>query len=550
MHTSKLRRAGKLLQILSKYGFEDLRSKLESKDSSKTKDTLDSEDILKSQQAEFYERIRKAIEELGPTYIKFGQTLSTREDLFPRELILELKKLQDDVPSEELNLIQFLKDELNINPEDHFSEIDSVPIASASIAQVYKATLQNGEQVILKIKRPGIKDIVQADLYLIKDIINLLTQYYKFVQEINLIHVFEAFSKSLFEELLFHNELKNIDHFRRNFKDEKHIVTMKAYPELSNDNVLCISYIEGFKINDITSLKANNLDTEKILDQCFHLFLDQILEHGFFHADPHPGNILVTPKSQIAFIDLGAMAKMLPKDKELLEDFIVYFINKDANRIIATLKRMALQIDIVNEKLLERALHELLDIVSTQSLSEIDVKALFTNFSHILNQNNIIMPEHIYLLVKGIVLMEGIGRELNPHINIIDKVKPYIAKIALNRLQPKHLLENSIGSLWELRRIISAAPENFTNLINKVNEGDFKISVESKDFSNYRKEQMRNNSMNRILALACVTFLGACLLSGIDQTTFWGLPILSWILFLVSILMILFLWIKKMKLPE
>ncbi|HLS38417.1 MAG TPA: AarF/UbiB family protein, partial [Sphingobacterium bovisgrunnientis] len=421
---AKLKRAAKLMQILTKYGFEDFKSKLDSSNS-----TTSNGDKV-TQDAAFYERVRRAIEELGPTYVKFGQTLSTREDLFPTALIKEFKKLQDNVLPEEIDLIKHLEEELEISAADYFTEIENVPIASASIAQTYKATLQTGEDFILKVKRSGIKEIVRADLLLMKDIIELLTNYYSVVREINLMHVFDAFAKSLQEELSFNNEQKNIQLFARNFRGNADIETMKVYPELSNDNILCISFIDGVKINNKEAITALHLDPESILDKCFNLYLTQMLEHGLFHADPHPGNILVTRSGQVSFIDLGAVAKMSPHDKELLEDFVVYFIYKDATRLVNTLKKMALHVDIKDEKLLIRAFQELLDIINTHSLEELDIKALFSKFSHLLNDNNIIMPEHIYLLVKGIVLMEGIGRELSPSLNIVDKVKPYITKIA------------------------------------------------------------------------------------------------------------------------
>src|SRR5690606_28004747 len=294
-------------------------------------------------------------EELGPTYVKFGQTLSTREDLFPTALIKEFKKLQDNVLPEEIDLIKHLEEELEISAADYFTEIENVPIASASIAQTYKATLQTGEDVILKVKRSGIKEIVRADLLLMKDIIELLTNYYSVVREINLMHVFDAFAKSLQEELSFNNEQKNSRQFARHFIGNADIEKMKVYPELSNDNILCISFIDGVKINNKEAITALHLDPESILDKCFNLYLTQMLEHGLFHADPHPGNILVTRSGQVSFIDLGAVAKMSPHDKELLEDFVVYFIYKDATRLVNTLKKMALHVDIKDEKLLIRA---------------------------------------------------------------------------------------------------------------------------------------------------------------------------------------------------
>jgi ubiquinone biosynthesis protein len=539
---AKLKRAAKLMQILTKYGFEDFKSKLDSSNS-----TTSNGDKV-TQDAAFYERVRRAIEELGPTYVKFGQTLSTREDLFPTALIKEFKKLQDNVLPEEIDLIKHLEEELEISAADYFTEIENVPIASASIAQTYKATLQTGEDFILKVKRSGIKEIVRADLLLMKDIIELLTNYYSVVREINLMHVFDAFAKSLQEELSFNNEQKNIQLFARNFRGNADIETMKVYPELSNDNILCISFIDGVKINNKEAITALHLDPESILDKCFNLYLTQMLEHGLFHADPHPGNILVTRSGQVSFIDLGAVAKMSPHDKELLEDFVVYFIYKDATRLVNTLKKMALHVDIKDEKLLIRAFQELLDIINTHSLEELDIKALFSKFSHLLNDNNIIMPEHIYLLVKGIVLMEGIGRELSPSLNIVDKVKPYITKIATQRISPEKLLEDNIGTLWEMRRLLHTAPQSLSSMVDKLNQGEFKVAVNHREFEKYRTQELRNNSLNRLLWVSTALFIGGCLLVNTAQTSYYGIAIISWILWILSLLIFGLMLLKKYKL--
>lgn len=541
--TAKIKRASKLTSILSKYGFEDLQSKILSNTKKHT-------NLGTTPNQDFYQRVRRAIEEAGPTFIKFGQTLSTREDLFPKDLITEFKKLQDDVAPEPLDINQVLIDELGIEPLDYFLTIDPIPMASASIAQVYKAKLNNGNAVILKVKRSNIEETVHADLELLRDLINLLTNYYSLVKEINLIYVFEAFAISLQEELSFNNELNNIDHFRRNFIDDNTVELMKPYRQLSNNNIICLSYIEGVKIIDIEGLKRHNLAVEKTLDRVLNLFLKQILEHGFFHADPHPGNILVTPAGKIAFIDMGAMAKVLPKDRERLEDFIIYFIHKDSNRLVSTIKKMAIQIDIVNEKVLERAIDELMHIIDNQNLEDIDIKALFTRFSHILNQNNIIMPDHVYLLVKGIVLMEGIGRELNPQINVVEKVKPYIKKITAKQISIDKLWEHGLSTLWEIRRFIKSGPNTLSKIGDRLSEGEFHIQAESKAFNQYRHEQLRNNSLNRLLILICTTFIGACLLANTNQTQLWGISIISWLLFAMSTILLFQLIIKRSKLPK
>lgn len=539
---NKLKRAAKLISILGKYGFEDFKSKISSAGSGS-----DSTTETPNKQPLFYERIRKVLEDLGPTYVKFGQALSTREDLLPAELILELKKLQDNVPPENINIHEWLENELQIDIADVFLHVEKEPFASASIAQVYKATLINGDIVILKVKRTAIREVVTADLHLIKDIIHMLMNYYPLIREINLPQVFEAFEKNIMEELSFLNELKNIEQFARNFSEERRIKCMQVYANLSSDNLLCISWIKGVRITDINALRLQQLDIEHIVDTGLDLYLTQVLEHGFFHADPHPGNLLVTPSGQIAFIDLGAMARLLPKDKEYLENFILYFINKDIDNLIRTIKKMAIRINIKNEKILERDLQQMFTMIDSQSLKELDIKTVFSRFSNILNQNDILMPDHIYLLVRGIVLLEGIGRSLLPDLNIIDKVKPYVAKIIAKRLSPPYIVENILQSLHQLQGTLTAAPKSLTDLLHKVEQGELKIRLDSQDLETLQRQQRKDHSVNRYLYLSCVTFLGACLLANIQQTTILGLPWITWSLFALSMVILIIGWIRKAK---
>lgn len=540
---SKLMRAAKLISILGKHGFEDLKSKITNKDAATVSSAATAD-----QPPLFYERIRKVIEELGPTYVKFGQTLSTREDLLPAALILELKKLQDNVAPEDIDIRSWLENELQLEDLSAvFQEIGEQPFASASIAQVYKATLSNGDLVILKVKRTGIREIVTSDLLLLKDIINLLIDYYPLVREINLPDIFEAFEKNIIEELSFQHELKNIQQFARNFSEEPRIKCMQAYPELSTDSVLCISRIQGFRITDSASIRSQQLDPEYIIDTGLDLYLTQVLEHGFFHADPHPGNILVTPSGQISFIDLGAMAHLLPKDKEHLENFILYFINKDTDNLIRTIKRMSIRIHIKNEKVLERDIQAMFDMIAAQSLKELDVKAVFSRFSKILNQNDILMPDHIYLLVRGIVLLEGIGRSLLPDLNIIDKVKPYITKIMAKRLSPPYIIENILQSLQQLQGTLSAAPKSLIDLLHKVEQGELKFRIDSQELSGLQQQQRKDSSINRLLHIAGVLFLGGCLLSGVQQSTLLGIPWICWILFVFSLIFLILAGIRKMR---
>ncbi|WP_222536146.1 ABC1 kinase family protein [Pedobacter polysacchareus] len=512
----KLKRTVSLVKILAKYGFGELLN-YTNNDSSNEFASLT-----------VYERIRMTLEELGPTYVKFGQAFSIREDLLPKEMIVELQKLQDNVEAKPIAVKELLAEDLNIDPELYFSHIDELPFASASISQVYKATLVTGENVILKIKRPGIREIVTSDMLIMKDIAKVLISYSEVFRRINLVEVLEAFEKSIFHELSFVNELDNIERFSRNFKGHRSIYLAKVFPELSNDNILCMEFIQGAKITDKQALIGMELKPAEIAENGLDLYLIQVLEHGFFHADPHPGNLIVLQSGQIAFIDFGSMGSMMPIEKEMLEDFISHFLAQDARRLIMTLKRMALRFNVADEHQLERDIHGFFTLLEGASLQEMDIKEVLTKFSAILNQNEILMPDHLYLLVRGIVLIEGIGRALVPDLNIVESLRPYILKIALRKLSPDEMKKNALNLLRTLTEAMKTMPEEFQSVLSKLNNGELKVIQEVPQLEQTRK--MMSSLMNRLvmaLLMSALLIGSAILIAANRPPKFHDLPVLA-----------------------
>lgn len=538
--TIKLKRTATLVRILTKYGFGALL--INSSLRNKIADTDAGGDTVDVAATGIYERIRMAIEELGPTYIKFAQAFSDREDLLPAPMIAELRKLQDRVEADQLDIRQMVADELDIDPGAHFSEIDPWPLASASIAQVYKATLSDGNPVILKVKRPGIKAIIAADLLIMKDVVQLLVAYSDRIRKMNLAEVLDAFEKSIYRELSFLGEIANIHQFSGNFAGHKDLYAVKTYPELSNDNMLCIEYLDGTKITDREVLQEKGFNPASLARKGLNLYLVQIFEHGFFHADPHAGNLFVMPSGQIAFIDFGSMGRLMAADQQKLEHFIVCFISRDVRRLIATIKKMAVRINIPDERKLERDIEEMFELLNSNSLQHIDTKEVLNRFSGTLNENEILMPEHIYLLVRGIVLLEGIGRKLDPQMNIVDSLRPYVKKIMRQRLSPEQMLNRGWDTLRKLGLDMTELPDNMNQIINKLNEGELKIIQELKGQQEL-KEALNNNAgklgyaiMIAGLVIASALLIVADRVTGIGRTSTMGL----WGLLLCGLLGILF----------
>ncbi|WP_313672743.1 ABC1 kinase family protein, partial [Sphingobacterium multivorum] len=277
--TKKLQRSSQILSILAKYGFKDAIARLPWKGPrSAVEHAIDVDNIS------VYARIRMALEELGPAFIKLGQSASTREGLLPKDLVDELKRLEDNVPPFEVDIKSYLKEELELDIDGHFQEITAEPFAAASIAQVYRAILKDGTQVVLKVRRPGIDEVMRCDLALMRDIAKILTMYNDVLENLNLLLIVESFATTMQEEMSLVIERHNIERFTKNFKGNKLIKVPRVYPELSSDHVLCMEYLDGFKVTDADEIKRRGMDVQTLVKNGINLYLEQVIIHGFFHG--------------------------------------------------------------------------------------------------------------------------------------------------------------------------------------------------------------------------------------------------------------------------
>ncbi|WP_419032459.1 ABC1 kinase family protein [Dysgonomonas gadei] len=528
----KIKRTAQVAAILSKYGFETLVTQTDIKKLIPDAYIEHSEKRKETFSLSIYERIRMVLEELGPAYIKLGQLMSNRDDLLPEELTIELQKLQDQVQVKDIDIYETLKEELSLEPDGIFEFIDTDPIAAASLSQVYTAGLKEGQKkVVIKVKRKGIREKIEADILIMKDLARIFEKYYDAARKVGLYNIVCTFEKSVIAELSFTQELANIEKFRSNFKGNDAIYIPLTYKELSNSNILCMEFIEGIKISDKETILQSGLDMKLIAETVVDLYLKQIIDYGFFHADPHSGNIFVLPTGQIAFIDYGSVGKMLPKDKEYLGDFVIYALRKDVKRLIRVIKKVAVKYSIKNETQLERDLYELLYIMDNVSVKELNLAELAKTVSKLLNENQTILPEYIYLLVRGIILLEGIGRELGIETNIIENVKPYGIKLMKQRLTPKHLTNKVLDKLYDMGDRLEELPEDIHTLVQKVNNNELEITHKLRGLND-----IRNTISHLVVAMIIsASTIGSAILVLADMPpTAWGVSILGFLGFVVS----------------
>ena len=540
----RIKRMKKLSDVLLKYGFEELFDRTGMERFIPNKLAKNSKRLENIRETSFPERIRLAMQDLGPTYVKLGQMCSNRTDIFPEDIIAEFQKLQDDVEPEKIDIYAKIKTELNIEPLEYFKEIDEMPMASASMGQVYKGILKDGTEVVIKVRREGIKEIVASDLSMMRDLAAYFERTNEEIKKMNVSYIINTFGNSITKELSFRNELSNMEKFANNFKNDKRIHVPVPYRELSNDNILCMEFIKGFKITDKEKIEKYGFFPSEVARVGLDLYIQQILKYGFFHADPHPGNIFMTSEGKIVFIDFGAMGTLYPQDKELLENLLLYFIQKDVKKAIETIKELAVKYNVSDERQLERELTEIVYLVEGNALSEISIGDIFEKVRVILNKNQVILPEDLYLLVKGVGQIEGIGRHLDPSLDIMKTMEPYAKRILRERMNPKYIFEKGTKKITQVSESWLSLPEDLRNISQKILNGELKHKHEVTGFKELLK--ILDRLVVAIIIASLLIASSIVVLSGIPPKIN-EIPVLGFLGYVISAILGIVEIIKKGK---
>jgi ubiquinone biosynthesis protein len=421
------------------------------------------------------ERFVRLLEELGPTFIKLGQVLSTRADLLPKEWISELTRLQDRVeptpfPEIEKVLKKELPDYLSI-----FSEIEDEPLASASLGQVHGGVLKTGEKVVLKIIRPGIREIVERDLELIRFFARLLEDRVEELRPFRPTGVAREFERSIRNEMNLLREGRNIERFRRNFSDHPHIVFPKTYPQWNTETVLIMERIEGVKLTDYKQVGG---DPEVLSRIGVELIFKMVFEDRFFHADPHPGNVWVLPGNRVAILDMGMADVVLPQTRDLLVDMLAGVALDDPEKIVEavlTLSHTPEEIDLNSFRREIYLLYE--DYVRGAVLEQTNITALFQACMDTARKFHLQIPTDIVLLLRALATMEGVGKQLNPKVDLVEAARPYVMKILESRLGPDRMSKEAVEILGDLYRLLKSLPNQIRGWFQQELEGRKRIRI-------------------------------------------------------------------------
>ena len=488
-------------------------------------------------------RLRLALEELGPTFIKLGQILSTRPDVIPREYVDELSKLQDKVPSISLAEIEGqIRRELGYPIDELFSEFQKEPLAAASIAQVHRAKLKDGTQVVVKVRRPGIAEVIETDLDILMGLAYLIEHHIPTGDLYEPINLVKEFRRSITREMDFSREGHTIDRFASNFADDETIYIPKVFWDISGETVLTLEFIQGIKISEFSRLREAGHDLKALAHNGANAILKQVLVHGFFHGDPHPGNIFVLDDGRLAFVDFGMVGRLERELKFQLVDYLVAILDRDIDGIISQLLYTGDLTDEINTKQLKRDLSEFIDDYYELPLEEISSGKMLTEFIGILTSYRIKFPADLMLLAKALVTIEGLGRQLDPEFNMIGHLRPFMEKLVKERITPAGLSKDVLRTAQSYAVLLKNLPLDIKELINRINRNKFKIDLEHRGLDRLIGDLDRASNRLSFSMLIAALIVGSSLIMQTEKgPMLFGFPILGF--FGYSIAGFLGLWL-------
>lgn len=457
------------------------------------------------------ERARIVFEELGATYIKFGQILATRPDLIPMSLVHELRKLQDNVPPfDPAAAKQIVTEELGADVGELFQRFDNEPLAAASIAQVHRAQLKNGDEVVLKIQRPGLRRIISRDLDLLRAFATLLEQRIPEVRRWQPVAIVEEFDKSIHKEIDFGREMHNIKKFAGNFAGDPDVYVPRVYEDLCTDSVLVMEYIDGIRVNSRELFERDDLDREQISKNGIRIILEQVFVHGFFHADPHPGNMFVLPGNVVCLIDFGIMGALEQERIDELLTFLVYLLTQNAERMVRQFQRQGLVTEHMDTRGLRTDLADLMDRYMGVEVSRIDVATYIQQVFDVITRYDIVLPADLLLIGKALATIDGITRDIYPELDPVSAIRPHIMGIYFKRLtDPEFYTRDTRRALEDGLLLLQRLPREIRLIMSSLREGKLKLKWEPEEQALEYMVRERNRSMNRLsFAVAIVGLAG------------------------------------------
>ena len=444
------------------------------------------------------DRLCRALTELGPTFIKLGQIFSTRPDIFAPAYIEELENLQDKVqPFSYQEVVEQLVKEIG-HPDEIFAEFNPQPLAAASIGQVHAGRLKSGEKVIVKIQRPNIERMVENDLEILIELAQLSEKRSVEAQRLGLKAMLEEYARLLLRELDYDREARNTDRVYQNFADDERVLIPRVYWKYTTRRILTQDYIEGVKLSDLEEIKARGWDRSKTSRLGTEAFLSQIVLHGFFQADPHPGNILVVDEDHIAFIDFGEVSALSERRLNNLGELLLSIDSKDMDKAVATLEEMGIINDYLEMEAFQEDFADLVELISASRIGNLDMNRIRKDLLDIAYRYQLKMPSYLTSLIKALIIVEGVGKKLDPTFNFLEVARPMAQKVIKERMKPANIYGYLRRKYYSDLRPLTSIPANFNKLLKTTDQGKLNMNIQI-SFSSTAKKSI-TKLVNRVSA--------------------------------------------------
>lgn len=525
--------------VLLRYGFETLIDREEIQDVRKILRERFKLPVGQFSGRSLPERVRLMLGDLGPTYVKLGQILSSRSDLLPPDWVTELSRLQDEVPPFPFEKVrQTIEEDFGRPLEEIYLDFDPKPVAAASLGQVHRATLLSLEPVVVKVLRPGIHDKIQTDMEMMREIARLIEDRTAWGKNYSLVGITEEFNRTIHMEMDYHNEAANITRLRRNMTNFPSVYVPRVYWELVSQRVLTMEAVTGVKVNDVAAMDAAGLDRPLLARVFINSIFKQLLLDGFFHADPHPGNLMVDLDLQrLNYLDMGMMGTMLPERRRQLGSLVGCILKRDSHAVLRLVLEIGDPYREVNERLLEREIDRIINRYLEETLERISVAALMRDIVSVIFEHGIRLPSELTLALKAFFQGEAVARTLDPGIVILDVTRSVASQVIKDRLQPQALFEQASGVLNETLRLATELPHSAERILTRLEAGKVSVGVDVPDI---RREMHHVTTIINRMTVGLIMagmIIGSAIAMGVSPEHSWiFIPILGIAGFLVSML--------------
>lgn len=474
------------------------------------------------------ERLRRTLEELGPTYMKLGQMLAGRVDILPPAFLRELNLLLDQAPPESTDaIIAIVETELGAPIDELFAEFERRPVAAASLAQVHRARLHTGETVAVKVQRPGIRRLVEADLDILREQALFLERRSALARDRHLVDLVDELAFGLLNELDFGLEARNAMQLRRNLANLPFVLIPRVYPDLSTSRVMVSDYVKGIRITDTERLRQGGYDLKAVALMGTKMYVQMVFSDGFFHADPHGGNILLTD-DKIALLDFGMVGYLTGQLREDLSNLMLAFLQQDPQQMASILVQMGSLPDYEEVPGLERALRRLLVRFHGAQLRDIDIGDILAEVFSTAVQYHVQIPSDLALMAKTLIILDGVARQLDPDFNVFEVIYPYAKDLVRQRFHPRELAGEALEVAEQTRRLVRGLPRRADILLEMLERGDLKFIMEVEGFSGITGHLNRiGNRLAFALVVSALLLGSSIMLAGGAAGATWHLPLIG-----------------------